>query len=93
MPGDLNQDGVLDISDEISLLGYLFLGSPVRLPCHGEADSPHNLAVLDSNGDRRLDVSDAIYTLRYLFLGGPPPTHGTECRCIPECGGAVECFF
>ena len=86
MPGDLNQDGSMDISDSIALLGHLFLGSPARLPCQeGTIDDPGNLGLLDVNGDNSLNLTDAIHSLAYLFMGGVPPLPGTECIPIPGC--------
>ena len=61
--GDCNNDGSQDVSDAISLLGYLFQGSAVP-PC---------LKACDVNGDGVPDLSDAVYSLTFLFPGGPPP--------------------
>src|SRR5262245_36391933 len=36
---DSNADGVLDITDAIHSLGYLFRGSPVQLICEDAADA------------------------------------------------------
>jgi PKD repeat protein len=86
IPGDCTQDGIHDISDAICLLGHLFLGSPVLLPCEGgTAADAGNLALLDSNGDSAADISDAVHNLTYLFLGGPPPKLGTACTRIQGC--------
>lgn len=62
-PGDANGDGVIDISDVVYLLNYLFKG--------GEPPSP--LAVGDVNCDMIVDLGDVVYLLNYLFKGGPPP--------------------
>ncbi|MFQ5653295.1 MAG: agmatine deiminase family protein [Planctomycetota bacterium] len=66
--GDANQDGVLDISDAVHLLVYLF-GSPANpLDCHDTGDA---------NDDGVLDISDPMALLTMLFAGGaplPPPT-------------------
>ena len=89
LPGDLNQDGSMDISDSIALLGHLFLGSPARLPCQeGTIDDPANISLLDVNGDNSLNLTDAIHSLAYLFMGGAPPVPGTECMPIPGCPDA-----
>ena len=87
-PGDVNQDGELDLSDGIELLGFLILGEPDRLPCgNGTADEPSNQALLDSNGDDLVDLGDAIHVLGYLFGVChteicPTPIGGTECVVI-----------
>jgi len=61
--GDANQDALIDISDPIFVLGFLFVGSR----------TPSCLDACDSNDDGRVDVSDAIYTLSFLFVGGTLP--------------------
>jgi hypothetical protein len=59
--GNVNGDDHLDISDPISLLGYLYLGD-VEPPCLDAAD-------VDDNG--LLEITDPIVFLAYFFLGGP----------------------
>jgi hypothetical protein len=86
VPGDCNHDGVLDLSDSICLLLFLFSGSPSKLPCgDGAREDPANVALLSSNGDGQIDISDAVYMLQYLFSGGPPHALGPRCRRIPGC--------
>jgi len=94
LPGDGNQDGLLDISDGIWLLGYLFLGTVPELPC-GDGSPGHtgNRLLLDSNGDAKLDLSDSVRVFTYLFLGGPPPMLGTECLLLPACPPVPACGF
>jgi ELWxxDGT repeat protein len=87
-PGDANQDGKLDLSDAIWLLGHLFLGSHPELPCEGGSASspgPGALEVVDVNGDGGIDISDAVSALSFLFLGSKPPALGTECTRISGC--------
>lgn len=62
--GDPNSSGTIDISDGISIFGFLFLGNPVILSCKESADA---------NNDGAIDISDGIYLLEWLFLGGPEP--------------------
>ncbi|MGQ9591586.1 MAG: dockerin type I repeat-containing protein [Planctomycetota bacterium] len=57
--GDVNRDGVADISDAIALANYLFLGA--RRPCSNAADT---------NDDGRVDLGDAVYILQKLFAAG-----------------------
>ncbi|MBI4604261.1 MAG: hypothetical protein HY721_20065 [Planctomycetes bacterium] len=83
LPCDCNQDGRLDISDGICLLGFLFLGNPATLPCFSQEA---NAAVFDCTGDGGIDLTDAIKIFNYLFLGGPPPQ-----GCLdPECKRCIE---
>jgi hypothetical protein len=64
--GDATGDGVIDISDVVYLLNYLFVGGPAPVP----------LAAGDANSDGVVDASDLVYLLNYLFVGGPPPRCG-----------------
>lgn len=86
--GDCNQDGSVDLSDVICLLGFLFQNNPVNLPCiNGVAD----LALMDVNNDLSIDLSDGIYTLAFLFQGGPGPAQGVNCFSIPGCPQNASC--
>jgi len=90
VPGDGNGDGLVDLSDAIGILFYLFLGDPPRLPCgSGLPGDPSNLALLDSSGDGLLDVTDSIHVLQYLFIGGIPPVLGIA--CVPMTGCPEAC--
>ena len=86
MPGDSNQDGQLNLSDAVSVLTYLFQGTPAALPCgDGSAADEGNRVLLDSDGGGAIHMADAIYVLNFLYQGGPPPVLGTECVPIPGC--------
>jgi hypothetical protein len=69
--GDCNDDGLVDISDGVCILSWLFQGG-AEPPC---------IAVTNTNGDDEADISDAVYVLAHLFLGGPQPV-----APFPECG-------
>ncbi len=97
-PNDENQDGKFDLSDPVSILNHLFLGTNASLPCgDGTTADPGNKSLLDSNGDGRIDLSDAVHMLSFLFLGGPIPTPcagDAACPCKPVLGcpdNAVRC--
>ncbi|MCZ6794033.1 MAG: hypothetical protein O7J95_10515, partial [Planctomycetota bacterium] len=83
-PGDANQDGRLDLSDPVFLLGHLFVEQRV-LPCGGTLEGAGNRSLLDTNGDGNVDLSDPINALNFLFLGGDPPTLGVNCVRIVGC--------
>ena len=73
MRGDSNFDGVVNISDAIFTLDYLFLGGPAPY-CDDAADA-------DDSG--RLDITDAVRILNHLFLGtatipAPYPEEGRD---------------
>ncbi|MEM7235458.1 MAG: dockerin type I domain-containing protein [Planctomycetota bacterium] len=61
--GDVNVSGVVDLSDSVFALDYLF-------DSRGE---PECLDAADVNDDGRVDISDPIALLSWLFLGGPGP--------------------
>ncbi|MFP6631615.1 MAG: lamin tail domain-containing protein [Planctomycetota bacterium] len=86
VPGDFSQDGRLDLTDAVALLGFLFQGTPAALPCgDGTVTDPANLSLLDDNADGGVNLSDAVYVLVYLFSGGPPPVAGADCLQISGC--------
>ncbi|MEM7234922.1 MAG: hypothetical protein AAF517_22275, partial [Planctomycetota bacterium] len=90
--GDSNQDGIIDISDPISLLLRLFEGGGGELPCEGDIDSIGNVTVLDSSGDEQVDISDALYLVNYLFHDGPAPVLG-DGSCVRVDGCSSSCQF
>jgi len=63
MRSDWNENGVIDLSDAVDLLHYLFKGGP----------SPDCKKIGDYNDDGVLDLSDGINVLNYLFLGAAAP--------------------
>jgi hypothetical protein len=97
---DINQDSGLDMSDSISLLGFLFLGTPGRLPCGetGSTAETANITLLDWNGDGRVDMSDAVASLNWMFnqaVTGQAPhvldTRGDGATCIRIVGCPHKC--
>lgn len=89
-PGDINQDGSLNLVDTTALLSALFSGN-TSLPC-GDGSPQHaaNVAFLDANGDLSVNLTDAIYTLTYLFLRGPAPIQGRQCIEVAGCPDVCE---
>ncbi len=69
--GDSTQDGELNITDAVKILGVLFLGD--RAPPCQEA--------MDVNDDGELNITDGIGVLGFLFLGQAAPG-----QPFPECG-------
>ncbi len=76
--GDANVDGIVDISDAIFILGYLFLGTT----------SPACVSAAEANGDGNVDLSDSVMVLNFLFLGGSPPPAPGPFECGPGSGPA-----
>jgi hypothetical protein len=61
--GDVNGDFARDLSDALTILGYLYLGT----------DAPPCLAAADVDDNDRLELTDAVALLGYLYLGERPP--------------------
>jgi len=61
--GDPNYDKIIDISDIVYLLNYLFKSGPV----------PYPKLAGDATCDGIVDVGDIIFLINYLFKGGPAP--------------------
>ncbi len=85
--GDVNNDGIRDISDPTSLLLFLFPPNTAPVNCFDSADA---------NDDGAVNVADVIFVLQYLFLGGvvlpDPITCGPDltidsliCNSYPTC--------
>lgn len=66
--GDVDEDGILDASDVVFVINYLFLRGP----------APNPLALGDPNGDCIINTSDVVYLINYLFIGGPEPVWGCQ---------------
>jgi hypothetical protein len=58
--GDVDENGAIDLTDAIAMLGYLFSGTSVSC-----------ILAAEVTGDGKLDITDPIALLGYLFLGGP----------------------
>jgi K319-like protein len=60
--GDVDGSGVVELTDVINLIGFLFLGDPKTLGCGDAAD-------VDDTGV--VELTDAIVEIGWLFLGDP----------------------
>src|SRR5262245_16508766 len=69
---EVNGDGVLDLSDSVASLAYLFLGGR----------EPVCLDAADANDDGSYNIPDPLFTLAFLFQGGraPPRRRRTAVR-------------
>lgn len=61
--GDANGDELIDITDVLYMLNYLFRSGP----------PPVSFVAGDANCDDDLGILDPLYLLNYLYKGGPPP--------------------
>jgi hypothetical protein len=62
MRGDADGNDVIDVSDVVFLIAYIFAGGPAPTQYNG-----------DANDDGIIDVTDAVYLIDFIFNGGPPP--------------------
>jgi len=91
LPGDINEDGALNLTDAVNVLGLLFQGDARVLPCgDGTIEAPANVRLLDANGDSDVNLSDAVSLLNHLFSGGPPHALGSACVEIEACSDRCE---
>jgi hypothetical protein len=61
--GDVNSDEIVNISDAVALIDYIF----------GGGAAPDPLLCGDCNCDEIVNISDATYLIGYIFGGGPAP--------------------
>jgi hypothetical protein len=80
--GDPSDDGRVDLSDAVSLIGFLFLGGTDSVRCDDAADT-------DDSGS--LEVTDAIAVLGYVFLGGPGPRAPFPLCNLDATGDRLSC--
>ena len=84
--GEVNQDGRVDISDAVMILGFLFLGGV----------TPGCLAAADADDSGTIEITDAVFLLGALFLGNnaipaPYPDCGTDPTASSEPGCREGC--
>ena len=65
-PGDSNHDMIVNVTDVIYLINYLFKSGP----------PPYPIVAADVNADCIVNITDVIYLINYLFKGGPAPKPG-----------------
>ncbi|MBD3218451.1 MAG: S8 family serine peptidase [candidate division Zixibacteria bacterium] len=62
--GEVNNDYIVNISDAVVIINYVFIGGPPPIPY---------LHLGDTNCDGAVNVSDAVWILNYVEASGPPP--------------------
>jgi hypothetical protein len=75
VPGDLNDDSVVNVMDVVYLINKLYLVPPGPPPCIVET------ADVDSNC--QVNILDVVKIINYLYAEGPPLKHGC-CVAIKE---------
>ena len=56
--GDINADGMVDVSDAVLLLNYYLVGNP----------TPEIITLCDMNADGTVDVTDAVQVLNKFMI-------------------------
>jgi Peptidase family M28/Dockerin type I domain len=64
--GDATGDGLVNISDIVFIINYLYRGGT----------APHDPNYADVNGNCIINIQDISYLMKYLYLGGPAPVQG-----------------
>lgn len=72
--GDANADQLVNITDAVYLIGYIFNSGP--------APQPYEAG--DANCDELVNITDAVYLITYIFNSGPPPCD-TDNNGAPDC--------
>ena len=75
MRGNVDNDtlDVIDISDLVYLVDYMFTGGPAP-ECWEEANVDGSApATPPDDGPDDVDISDLVYLVDYMFTGGPAP--------------------
>ncbi len=62
--GDANGDGMVNITDAVYIMNYIFGGGPAPVPFAFVGDADCNL---------RTDISDVVRLVSWIFGGGPAP--------------------
>lgn len=61
--GDADGNQIVNISDAVYLISYIFGGGP----------APEPLLAGDADCNQIVNISDAVYLISYIFAGGPAP--------------------
>lgn len=64
--GDADASGMVNVSDVVFLINYIFAGGPAPVPIE--------LSDVDCSG--MINISDVVFLINYIFLGGPDPCSG-----------------
>lgn len=72
--GDVNDDLVVNVSDAVYIINYIFLSGP----------APDPYATGDCNCDGKVNITDAVWIINYVFLEGKLPGD-LDGDGIPDC--------
>jgi hypothetical protein len=65
VPGDVDGNHMVNISDAVFVISYIF----------GGGDAPDPYVAADADCNKVVNVSDAVYLIGYIFGGLPAPVH------------------
>ena len=71
--GDADANGVLNITDVVYLINFVFNGVPIPVDCN------YTYGMGDANGDRIANITDAVSMISFIFNGTPCP----HCQGMP----------
>jgi len=63
IPGDANNDKIVNVSDAVYIINFVFIGGAPPIPYESG----------NVNCDGSVNVSDAVYIINYVFVGGNEP--------------------
>ena len=72
--GDANGDYMVNVSDAVYIINYVFSGG----------DAPDPIEICDGNCDSKCNVSDAVYLINFVFSSGNQPCHPGG-QTTPDC--------
>ncbi len=91
VPGDVDDNGVVNTADTAYLFAFLYLAGPA--PPYTDPNCPAPWPAADANGDCWVDALDYIYLGFYLGGTGPAPTYCPNCPPEPVPGGSLDLAF
>jgi hypothetical protein len=65
--GDANRDGVINVSDVIFLINYIFIP---------ECPEPEPFCAGDTNADGSVNITDVVAIINFIYALGDPPSSG-----------------
>jgi len=74
--GDANGDEIVNVSDAVALVNYIFVGG---------SPAPDPLQSGDTNCDGTVNISDAVYIVNYIFMVDSPAPCDPDGDSIPDC--------
>lgn len=67
--GDVTGDGIINLSDIVSIVNFLFKSAP----------APSPLCRANVTGDANVNLSDIVYLINFIFKSGPAPVNSSVC--------------